>query len=122
MTNLSFVLEPTRTAPEQARRAIRACLSDSLPAPTIHELSVVATELVAAGVEHGSGAPIEVRITVRDDGTVRGEVEDHGNQTVAVEEVADGIGLQIVDGLSEQWAVDDERSRVWFELAAESPL
>lgn len=98
MTNLSFVLESTRTAPEQARRAIRGCFGETLPATTLHDLEVVMTELVANAVEHGPAGEIEVRISVDEEGHVCGEVCDQGTDPIRIPPPAaqldDGLGLR----------------------------
>jgi len=115
VTDLKIELEPTRAAPVEARRAIGDCLGDSLPATTVHELRVVATELVANAVEHGPGEPIQLSIAVEPDGTVRGEVDDRGSGRIAL--APGGLGLRIVDALVDSWAAPEDVGPVRFELS-----
>ena len=115
VTDLKIELEPTTAAPVEARRAIGDCLGDSLTATTVHELRVVATELVANAVEHGPGEPIQLWIAVEPDGTVRGEVDDRGSGRIAL--APGGLGLRIVDALADSWAAPEDVGPVRFELS-----
>ena len=122
---LSLDLEPEPDASAKAREEIRAAFADRLPTPLLHDLTVVVTELVSNSVAHGPGEPIQVRLKLAADGTVRGEVEDQGSVRVAVREMADGLseglGLRIVDWLTDRWAVYEGSTHVWFELGASEP-
>jgi anti-sigma regulatory factor (Ser/Thr protein kinase) len=115
VTDLTIELQPSPAAPIEARRVIGGCLSDSLPAPLIHDLRVVATELIANAVDHGPGEPIRMRIALADDGSVHGEVDDGGTGEIAPG--AGGIGLWIVDALADSWAPRRSAEPVRFELA-----
>jgi anti-sigma regulatory factor (Ser/Thr protein kinase) len=84
---------------------------------------LIVTELVTNAVRHGPGGPVEIAIETGGNG-VRGEVADPGPgirhydlaRRRATEE--GGRGLFLVDALSDSWGLSDDRSRVWFEIAA----
>jgi anti-sigma regulatory factor (Ser/Thr protein kinase) len=91
---------------------------------------LVADELVANAVEHGSPEPasnIEIGIVPTQRG-VRVEVHDHVHETpnlpavaaTSTSEETTGHGLQIVAELATAWGVDDEPDGkvVWAEVAA----
>jgi anti-sigma regulatory factor (Ser/Thr protein kinase) len=122
---LSLDLEPELDASTTAREEIRAAFGDSLPASLLHDLTVVVTELVGNSVEHGPGEPIQVRLKIAGDGTIRGEIEDRGRGEVAIREMAedpsDALGLRIVDWLTDRWAVYEGSTHVWFEMGARQP-
>ena len=122
---LSLDLEPELGASAKARERIRAAFGDRLPASLLHDLTVVVTELVANAVEHGPGESIQMRLKLADDGTVRGEIEDQGRGDVAIREMADdpsdGLGLRMVDWLTDRWAVYEGSTHVWFEMGADEP-
>lgn len=118
-------LMPEPEAGAKARRILEARLSDSVPALVMWDLSTVVTELVNNSVMHGPGDPIQVRITVNDDGSVRGEVEDQGDGEVALREMIEdgpggGMGLHVVQALTERWAVYEGSTHVWFEMRPSS--
>jgi two-component sensor histidine kinase len=116
LTDLTIELEPTPAAAGEARQAIGNCLGDSLPAPTVHDLRVIATELVTNAVEHGPDAPIRVSVAVEDDGSVYGEVEDRGRGEIAPD--PHGLGLWIVDALADSWVPREDAGPICFEIAA----
>ena len=97
-------------------------LSEILPAPILHDLRTVVTELVDNSVLHGSGRPIVIVIEVMPDGVTRGTVSDGGQGPVEIaaprEAHDSGLGLRIVDVLVSRWGVDPPSSDVWFELPA----
>lgn len=122
---LSLDLASDPGASAQAREQIRAAFGDALPAPLLHDLTVVVTELVGNSVEHGPGEVVQVRLKIADDGTIRGEIEDQGKGEVAIREMAedpsDGLGLRIVDWLTDRWAVYEGSTHVWFEMGEREP-
>jgi anti-sigma regulatory factor (Ser/Thr protein kinase) len=125
-SELSLDLEPGPSAAADAREQIRAAFADRLPTALLHDLTVVVTELVSNSVEHGPGEPIQVRLTISSsDGTIRGEIEDKGKGEVAIRDMAedpnDGLGLRIVDWLTDRWAVYQGSTHVWFEMGAAEP-
>jgi len=84
---------------------------------------LIVTELVTNAVRHGPGGPVEVAIKAGGNG-FRGEVADPGpgirQATLIRRRATDegGRGLFLVDALSDSWGLSDDRSRVWFEVAA----
>jgi anti-sigma regulatory factor (Ser/Thr protein kinase) len=120
---LSLDLEAEPGASAKAREEIRAAFGDNIPAALLHDLTVVVTELVGNSVAHGPGEPIQVRLKRADDGTIRGEIEDQGTGRVAIEEMESdgGLGLRIVDWLTDRWAVYEGSTHVWFEMGARAP-
>jgi anti-sigma regulatory factor (Ser/Thr protein kinase) len=122
---LSLDLAPDSGAGTKAREEIRAAFGDKMPAPLLHDLTVVVTELVSNSVDHGPGSPIQVRLKLADDGTLRGEVEDQGTGEVAIRDMEDdpdaGLGLRIVDWLADRWAVYEGSTHVWFEMGSKTP-
>jgi anti-sigma regulatory factor (Ser/Thr protein kinase) len=86
-------------------------------------VQLIASELVTNSVRHGPGEPIELEITVNDDGLVRGEVEDRGEGEVKIREptrdgAGGGFGLRIVEALADRWGVYEDRTKVWFEMSS----
>jgi anti-sigma regulatory factor (Ser/Thr protein kinase) len=122
---LSIDLEPDLGAGERARNEIRAAFADRLPAALLHDLTVVVTELVGNSVAHGPGEQIQVRLKIARDGTIRGEIEDQGKGEIALRDMAEGesagLGLRIVDWLTDRWAVYEGSTHVWFEMGADEP-
>jgi hypothetical protein len=107
-----------RTPPPR-RASIREGFSGSPPLGALYDLLTIVTELVTNSVRHGPGAPIDVRLQVADDGTVRGEVEDQGEGEVAIREItcgAGGFGLRLVDAVAERWGVHEGSTHIWLEL------
>jgi anti-sigma regulatory factor (Ser/Thr protein kinase) len=120
--NVSMELESGPAAGATARQILQARVSDHLPAVAIWDLLTVITELVNNSVMHGPGDPIQVRITVNDDGSVRGEVEDQGDGEIALRDMVDGgagggTGLLLVQALTDRWAVYEGSTHVWFEMS-----
>ncbi len=80
---------------------------------------------MANSVEHGPGQPINVRVDLTEDGSLRGEVEDQGDGFVAMIEMAEsfdrGLGLYMVDALTDEWAVYEGSTHVWFEIRGVLP-
>ena len=122
MGDIELELAPTPDAARQARGSIKEVFGDEIPAATLHDLLVVVTELVTNSVKYGPGGAIEVRLSVSPAGLVRGEVRDQGANGArpAIRDsplLVGGLGLRIVDALTERWAVDDKPgTRVWFEV------
>ncbi|MQA75810.1 MAG: hypothetical protein GEU88_15995 [Solirubrobacterales bacterium] len=121
MDGLDITLDPGPDAAAEARRRVSAQFDGVLADWLLGELNVVITELIGNSVEHGPGKPIRLRLSVRPDGVVRGEVSDHGRGTVATREIAKpgerGLGLTLVDYLTTRWGVYEGSTHVWFEKA-----
>lgn len=108
-----------------ARAMISEMFADDLPAPALHDLHLLATELVTNAVLHARAGTIELAVEMVRAG-VRVSVTDPGCAgTPHVEEldpdVPGGMGLFLVEQISSRWGVDKlatGENRVWFELAA----
>lgn len=85
------------------------------------EIEVMAGELLANTIDHGSGEEARVRVSVTDR-VVRVEVYDAGTgplrQRQADELDERGRGLLIVATLAARWALEqaDDGTRAWFEV------
>jgi two-component sensor histidine kinase len=123
MATIKVELPPEHGAARAVRDAIRATFADAVRAPTLYDLLLIVTELVANSVSHARSDVIRVEVDVREEGTVFGTVEDSGRHArVGVREVDPtaprGLGLHIVDALADRWTVvTGERTLVSFELS-----
>ena len=121
---LSLDLSPRLAAGQEAREFLDERLREQLSEDLLDDLTAVVTELVNNSVQHGPDAPIQLRVAITDDGGVRGEVEDQGNGAeIAISDGSrglgdGGLGLLIVDSLTDRWAVYEGSTIVWFELSA----
>jgi serine/threonine-protein kinase RsbW len=122
--SISLELPATSHAPTTAREALRQVAAEcGVDDAECWRAELIVTELVTNAVRHGPGGPVELALETGGNG-VRGEVADPGpgirhHQLVrrrATEE--GGRGLFLVDALSDSWGLSDDRSRVWFEVAA----
>jgi len=120
---LSLDLSPRPTAGQEARQLLDERLREQLSEDLLADLMVVVTELVNNSVQHGPDAPIQLRVAITDDGGVHGEVEDQGNDAdIAIRDSSrglggGGLGLLIVDSLTDRWAVSEGSTVVRFELS-----
>jgi anti-sigma regulatory factor (Ser/Thr protein kinase) len=124
VASVSLELPATAHAPARAREAVRqAAEATGVRVDERWRVEMIVTELVTNAVKHGPGGPVEVAIQAGGSG-MRGEVADPGpgihrlklDRRRATEE--GGRGLFLVDALSDSWGLSDDRSRVWFEVAA----
>jgi anti-sigma regulatory factor (Ser/Thr protein kinase) len=121
---LMVVLRCDRSAPWRARQAVRALQEID---QVRDDALLVTSELVSNAVLH-SGCDPEEQIEVMAARTpigVRIEVVDVGRSGKHAElcdpdaRAYGGMGLRLVDALSERWGADrEDRLRVWAELAA----
>ena len=112
-------------APERARSWIESAAS-WLPTELVSTLLLLTCELVNNAVRHGGAAEeevIELELSALDGGRVRVQVSDpgvgfeHTPRDQPLDEVG-GWGLVLIESMAESWGVEqDERTRVWFELA-----
>jgi anti-sigma regulatory factor (Ser/Thr protein kinase) len=124
--SISLELPATSHAPTRAREAVRVAARDAgVSADDRWRAEIIITELVTNAVKHGPGGPVELALHVGGSG-VHGEVADPGpgidhydlERRRATEE--GGRGLFLVDALSDSWGLSRDRSRVWFEVAAQA--
>ena len=111
-------LELPRTADGPGiARLIVAAHGRSLSSDRLRSAKVMVSELVSNAYRHGEGR-IELIVESGPDG-VRAEVHDEGLGTIATPEPRPergGWGLTFVDRLADSWGVDDNASRVWFQV------
>ena len=115
-------------APAVARELITRALEESTSEDTLRDALLLTTELVTNAVLHAhvdDAATIELS-AVTGAGVLRVAVSDPGATTNPEMqeldvEVPGGMGLFLVDQISDRWAVeggDGGPTRVWFELGA----
>ncbi len=116
----SISLDPEPGATARARRFVAEQLSATASETALHDVTLVASELVANALLHGEGRVELSLYTDRD--RVRVEVVDEGSDAVIeVREPQPGMtrgwGLLIVDQLSDCWGSLDGTTRMWAELS-----
>ena len=120
---LDLRLEPTRTAPAEARRSLERVVG-GVDREALETLQLLVSELVTNSVRHAQlegGAEIGVRVEA-DARAIRVAVSDPGKGFDVPEGVPaagspSGWGLFLVEQMAERWGVDrDGETRVWFEL------
>lgn len=113
-------------APCVARSVVTQCLADLVPPSVVESARLLVTELVTNSLLHSGasdGAPVFVRVSLWAN-RCRLEVEDPGRDGVVVQRSPDlvgggGLGLNLVQALSENWGViraDARSTRVWVQL------
>jgi anti-sigma regulatory factor (Ser/Thr protein kinase) len=114
-------------APATARELIAGAFGDVTREETLRDALLLATELVTNAVRHAhvdEAGAIELS-ALAGHGRLRVTVTDPGGmgtpemQELSVD-VPGGMGLFLVDQISDRWAVEDGAggaTRVWFELA-----
>ena len=111
-----------------ARELITDRFGEVTPAGTLHDLHLLATELITNAVLHArvdEWDRMELRVTPTPAG-LRVSVTDPGAATVPTVQALDpsvpgGMGLFLVEQISTAWGVERTNggeNRVWFELAA----
>jgi anti-sigma regulatory factor (Ser/Thr protein kinase) len=105
-----------RSAPRQARAAIRDQLSD-LSAERLETAVLLISELVTNAIMHGAG---RIVMTIERDGSLtRFAVNDEGDGTPHVRDdpgPEGGWGLRLVEQLAARWGLRRTGTGVWFEL------
>jgi anti-sigma regulatory factor (Ser/Thr protein kinase) len=126
VASISTELPASKHAPQRARELVREAAEDcGVPADDRWRMELIVTELVTNAVRHGPGGPVELALQAGGNG-FRGEVADPGpgirrNELVSRRATEEGgRGLFLVDALSDNWGFSEDRSRVWFEVAASS--
>jgi anti-sigma regulatory factor (Ser/Thr protein kinase) len=119
-------------APGVARRVTAEWLADHVAPSVLEAALLLVSELVSNSVRH-SGVPegddVVVRVQLWADGC-RLEVEDSGRDGVIAPQPRDplragGMGLDLVQTLSERWGLERVAAggtRVWAQLAPAPPL
>jgi anti-sigma regulatory factor (Ser/Thr protein kinase) len=127
---VELAIEAGPDAPAIARRAVTGTLSERVAAPVLANTQLLMSELVTNSVRH-SGVPagdeLIVRLRVWHD-HCRVEVEDPGHEGVIAPRASDpdeasGMGLTLVQSLSERWGLvraADGPTRVWAQVRCEA--
>ena len=118
---------PNRVDSVPAARSFLAKLLDGwgIADQVIDEASLMATELMANAVEHGSGV-VHLEIAVDDDGLLRVGVHDDAVELPVMNDVTEsglgGRGIWLVQSIARDWGSDSSGEEpgktVWFELTA----
>lgn len=115
------------TAPAAVRELLSGLLEDTTPADKLHDLHLLTTELVTNAVRHAhvdEDATLDLSV-VASRAVVRVAITDPGGESTPRmqelnPEVPGGMGLFLVDQISDRWGVEDAgagATRVWFELS-----
>jgi anti-sigma regulatory factor (Ser/Thr protein kinase) len=110
---------PRRAGSAGLARLIVTAHGASLADDQLKNANVMISELVSNAFRHGEG---QIRLTVESgpDG-VYASVHDEGTGLIATpipRPERGGWGLHFVERLSDAWGVDDDDSRVWFQVGA----
>jgi anti-sigma regulatory factor (Ser/Thr protein kinase) len=108
-------LELPRTA--DSAGIIVTAHGSALSSDRLKSANLMVSELVSNAYRHGEGR-IELTVESGPDG-VRAEVHDEGLGKIATPEPRPergGWGLTFVERLADAWGVDENDSRVWFQV------
>jgi anti-sigma regulatory factor (Ser/Thr protein kinase) len=118
-------------APRIARQVVADCLTDRVAADALETALLLVSELVANSVRHSgarNGDDVVVRVHLWGD-HCRLEVQDPGRGGAIapqpLQPVESGLGLQLVQTLSERWGVvqaAEGPTRVWAQLSCVAGL
>ncbi|HEX6711724.1 MAG TPA: ATP-binding protein [Thermoleophilaceae bacterium] len=117
-----YRLLPQAASVADARSHVRYALESRLDPGTLSDIELVVSELVTNAVRHGPGAVITLRLVTDADGGISGEVVDQGDGVVAIRQheigtaAEGGMGLPIVDTLTDAWGVYPGSTHVWFRF------
>lgn len=122
--DLEVALPRTTYAPARARRELRRFYAGRVDAELLTDAQLLASELAANALLHGSG---DITLRARlDDDRLLVEIIDGGSgferelQRRDFRQVG-GWGLEIVESVSSRWGVHDGTTHVWFELERRGP-
>ena len=123
MAQIALELPANKDAPAVARRAVKDAAASLMSEDDCWRAQLIVTELVSNAVVHGPGGPVSLNLELGGHG-LRGQVADPGppirkNGLVRRRAVDEGgRGLFLVDALSDEWGLSEDRSCVWFEVVA----
>lgn len=123
LRTVAVILNPTPTAPADARRFIVDVLDQH---PAVESAKLIISELVTNAVLHGGRDAGQVTVSVsedRNDGSVRLDVSQPEHPGFDFEDNAPGHmestgrGLMIVEALADDWGFDNTTGSVWVVLS-----
>jgi anti-sigma regulatory factor (Ser/Thr protein kinase) len=115
-------LEPSGSAPAQARRVVRKVLNHIVPEDVSHTAELLVSELVTNAITHGTGmvtlaidcSDHSLSVTVSDDEPTEPELQPERLMALG------GRGLRMIESLASSWGVkpreDGPGKDVWFRL------
>jgi anti-sigma regulatory factor (Ser/Thr protein kinase) len=111
-------------APGEARADVGEVVDDIVDEPRLWDVILLTSELVTNAVRHGERGPIRLRVIARSYG-VRVEVTNGGSnwgagprRRAGDDGRPGGLGLALLDRLSDRWNTVDDEPTVWFEIDA----
>lgn len=114
MREVTLRIESNVQAPGKSRSHL-AHLRKSLE-PRYEDVLLVVSELVSNSVRHSDSENIDLTVQAKD-GHIRVEVTDGGPGFTRETPRGEGLGLTIIEKLSDRWGlVSDHRFTVWAEL------
>lgn len=114
MREVTLQLESSVRAPGVSRSHL-ADMRDSLE-PRYEDTLLLVSELVTNSVRHSLSRGIDVKVRCNGE-RIRVEVSDDGPGFTAESPRGDGLGLTIVEKISDRWGLTSgERFTVWAEL------
>ena len=115
MKQMTLQVESNAEAPGRSR-SLLAEMKSSLE-PRYDDVLLVVSELVTNSVRHSDTKGIDVKVETGDH-RIRVEVSDDGPGFTIETPRGDGMGLSLVDKLSEDWGLtSSDRFTVWAELS-----
>jgi anti-sigma regulatory factor (Ser/Thr protein kinase) len=116
---LEITLDSQPESVAQARRVTTQVI-DGIDEQTLEDVRLIVSELVTNAIKHGPEGRVTLRLR-REGNTILGEVEDEGTRAFGLRRKArlgpdGGLGLRVVDSLSDSWGVEAGTARVWFVL------
>lgn len=109
---------PSVEAPRQVREEL-ASLAGRIDQDSLSDVRTVVSELVGMSVANGTRKPIEVVVRL-DDGQLEGDLCDDGTGARAIRRKdSSWLLVRIVDGLVEEWRVDEGEKRISFRMSVQ---
>lgn len=120
MRHVTLQVESTVNAPGESRSRLEEMRSAL--EPRYDDVLLVVSELVTNSVRHSESSDIDVTVSTGDS-RIRVEVSDDGPGFTTETVQGDGMGLILVDKLSEAWGSQaGDRFTVWAELSRTPPV
>jgi anti-sigma regulatory factor (Ser/Thr protein kinase) len=114
----STALRAGPTTSSEARWFLLEALRDEDVASDVGDAALLATEVASNAAHHGR-EPIEIGITLEDEG-LRVSVFDRGPGFDPTDEAVrtTGSGINLIEALASEWGVDrtDDGTDVWFRI------